>query len=235
MPDTPLPSFELTREAILDGAIRRRVAAADPSLRLVSDEENRASIAAMLAARPDGGGDLWLFAYGSLIWNPTIHFVERRVATVRGWHRRFCLWTRLGRGTEACPGLTLALERGGLCRGVAFRIAADAAETELEVVWRREMLTGAYRARWVRMTTAEGPGWAIAFVINRGHEHYAGLLPESRVVETIAAARGPLGACATYLFNTVAHLEALGVHDHRLVRLRRDVLRLQQLAGGTAP
>jgi cation transport protein ChaC len=235
MHDTSLPPFELTREAILSGAIRRRIAAADPSLRLRTDEENRASIAAMLAARPDGGGDVWLFAYGSLIWNPTVHFLERRVATVRGWHRRFCLWTHMGRGTEACPGLTLALERGGMCRGVAFRIAAAEAEAELEVVWRREMVTGAYRARWVRMITAEGTGWAIAFVINRGHERYAGLLPESRVAETIAAARGPLGACATYLFNTVAHLEALGVHDRRLARLRQDVLRLQQKAVGTAP
>lgn len=224
------PAFELTREAILDGSIRDRIRAAEPSLRLVTDEELHATVRGLLENRPDGGGDVWLFAYGSLIWNPTIHFVERQCATVKGYHRRYCLWTRMGRGTHDCPGLTLALERGGTCCGVAYRIGAEIAAQELEVVVRREIITGAYVARWLRMTTSHGPGWGIAFVINRAHERYAGLLPEARVIETVATAKGPLGACATYLFNTVAHLEALGIRDRRLFRLRDRVAALQQAA-----
>jgi glutathione-specific gamma-glutamylcyclotransferase len=235
MHQPPIPPFELTREAILDGSIRRRIEAADPTLKLMSETEQRASLAAMLAERPDGPGDVWLFAYGSLIWNPTIHAIERQVAAVRGYHRRFCLWTRMGRGTDACPGLTLGLERGGSCRGVAYRIAAASAETELEVVWRREMITDAYRPRWLRMTTAHGPGWALGFLINRGHPRYAGLLSEARIAEAIAAARGPLGACATYLFNTIAHLEALGIRDQPLTRLRDQVVALQRQAAELAP
>ena len=218
----PLPPFQLTREAVLNDAIRALVRAADPELRLMTSEEHRASIAGLLAERPEDG-DVWLFAYGSLIWNPLIHFCAKRVGTVRGYHRCFCLWSRTGRGTAAKPGLTLGLERGGSCRGVAYRIEAGQAAHELEIVWRREMLTGAYAPRWLRVETADGPLHAIAFVINRAHTRYAGRLPEAKIVDAIAEAHGPLGACATYLFNTVAHLEELGIGDQRLRRLRDQV------------
>lgn len=216
------PPFELTREAILGDSIRALVQAAEPELRLLTAEEHRASIAALLERRP-GSGDVWLFAYGSLIWNPLIHFVEKRVGAVKGYHRCFCLWSRTGRGTAAKPGLTLGLERGGSCHGVAYRIAEALAAHELEIVWRREMLTGAYAPRWLKLATAEGPLHAIAFLINRTHNRYAGKLPEDKIIASIAEARGPLGACATYLFNTVAHLEELGIRDQRLIRLRDRV------------
>jgi glutathione-specific gamma-glutamylcyclotransferase len=217
-----LPPFELTREAVLGDRIRALIQAADPELKLLTPEEQRASLASLLEQRPDHG-DVWLFAYGSLIWNPLIHFLERRVGTARGYHRYFCLWSRTGRGTTAKPGLTLGLDRGGCCRGVAYRIAAAQAAHELEIVWRREMLTGAYAPRWLKLETAEGGIHAIAFLINRRHTRYAGRLPEAKIVEAIAGAHGPLGACATYLFNTVAHLEELGIGDRRLQRLRDQV------------
>jgi len=217
----PPNSLTLTREGILSDSIRALVQAADPDVKLSTPEERSASIRAMLAKRPDSG-DVWLFAYGSLIWNPLIHFVEKRTGQVRGYHRRFCLWTR-ARGTVEQPGLVLALERGGCCHGVAFRIAEDSASHELEVIWGREMLTGAYAPRWLQVKTAEGPLKAIGFVVNRTHRAYAGKLPDEHVIATIAGARGPLGACATYLFNTVARLEELGVRDHRLSQLRHHV------------
>jgi cation transport protein ChaC len=217
------PPFKLTREAILGDSIRALVQAADPDIRLPSPEEHRASIAGSLAKRPDGGGDVWLFGYGSLIWNPLIFYEEKRVATVKGYHRCFCLWSHMGRGTTNRPGLMLGLERGGSCRGVAYRIAEAQAGQELEVVWRREMLTGAYAPRWLRVESAEGRFHAIAFRVNRKHIRYAGQLPEERIIATIAEATGPLGACATYLFNTVKHLEELGIQDARLMRLRDRV------------
>lgn len=164
-------------------------------------------------------GTLWVFGYGSLIWNPCFHFAERRLATARGWHRQFCLWTHLGRGTRECPGLMLGLEQGGACRGVAYRIAPDQVEAELDIIWRREMVTAAYRPIWLRAVTADGPIMAIGFAINRGHERYAGRLEEQRIVEAIATATGPLGPCAEYLFNTTAHLDELGIGDRYLRRL----------------
>ncbi|HKW53924.1 MAG TPA: gamma-glutamylcyclotransferase [Stellaceae bacterium] len=216
------PPLSLTREAILGDSLRALVQASDPDARCLSPEEHRASIGAALDQRAERG-DVWLFAYGSLIWNPLIHFVEQRVGTVHGYHRCFCLWSHTGRGTKAKPGLMLGLERGGACRGIAFRIEEALAADELNVVWRREMLTGAYAPRWVPVVTKDGPIEAIAFLINRGHARYAGKLPEDRIIASIAEAHGPLGACATYLFNTVAHLEELGIHDRRLERLRDRV------------
>jgi glutathione-specific gamma-glutamylcyclotransferase len=212
-------SFRLTREAVLEGSIRSLITAIDPQIRLLDAAELRASADAFLASRP-GSGDIWLFAYGSLIWNPRIHYVERRIGLVRGYHRSFCLWTRIGRGTAEKPGLTLGLERGGACRGVVYRIAEAVAAQELEIVWRREMVTGAYTPRWITTSTAEGPVPALAFLVNRGHVRYAGRLSEDRVVATIAEAHGPLGTCAAYLFNTAAHLEELGIRDRPLLRLR---------------
>jgi glutathione-specific gamma-glutamylcyclotransferase len=208
----------LTREKIRSGWIREMVAAQDLGVRILSEEElnaTRESCLACLAAEED----LWLFAYGSLIWNPCIEVAERRIARLHGWHRQFCLWTNLGRGTPEQPGLMLGLERGGSCMGVAYRVTATTIETELDIVWRREMVTGAYSPRWVRLTTAEGDVRAVAFTINRAHERYAGRLPDEQTVATIARAEGPLGPNRDYLYNTVSHLEELGLHDRGLRRL----------------
>jgi hypothetical protein len=139
----------LTRDSIQSGSIRRLIAALDPSFRLLREAEIRASLDAMLRA-PDPPRAIWVFAYGSLMWNPAFEFVEQRVGLVHGFHRRFCLWTHLGRGSPGAPGLMLALEPGGSCRGVVYRIAADAVATELEIIWRREMLSTSYVPRWVR-------------------------------------------------------------------------------------
>lgn len=230
----PTPPFALTRESILGDSLRALVATADPSARLLTPEEQRASLRAVLDARPDRG-DVWLFAYGSLIWNPLIAFEEKRIGTVHGYHRCFCLWSHIGRGTAAKPGLMLGLERGGACRGLVYRISESLALQELELVWRREMVTGAYGPRWVTAVTGAGKISAIAFLINRGHARYAGRLPEERVIRTIAEARGPLGPCATYLFNTVAHLEELGIRDRRLSRLRDRVTARMEEGGKTPP
>jgi cation transport protein ChaC len=222
--------IKLTRESIMDGSVRRWLTKADPSLKVATDEEHVASIAAMLKARPEAPGDVWIFAYGSLIWNPTIHTLERRCAELRGYHRRFCLWTHLGRGTPDCPGLMLALERGGSCRGIAYRIAESQAEHELMILWRREMVTGAYQPRWVKTVTPEGPVAAIAFTMNAKHERYAGRLPDAQVVAVLAHAEGPLGSCSKYLFSTVEHLRELGIRDRGMERLAHEVEALRRLS-----
>ena len=226
------PPFRLTREAALADAIRAFVESGDPDAKLISAEEHRNSIGSLLATHPEDE-DVWLFAYGSLMWNPMIHWAEKGPALLRGYHRRFCLRTNIGRGTTECPGLTLALEPGGACHGIAYRIARAEAPDELELVWRREMLTGAYKPRWVSLTMAGGPLCAIAFVANRNHYRYAGRLSDEQVANILAKAKGPLGSCAAYLFNSVFHLEELGVHDRRLWRLRAAVAARIEAAGGT--
>lgn len=223
----------LTRDAIQAGWVQELVATATAPIRALSLDELRLSREAALAAHP-AGADLALFAYGSLIWNPAFHFSRREIARVHGHHRRFCLWTPLGRGTPERPGLVLGLDAGGACRGVLYEIAADQIESELEIVWRREMVTDAYRPAWVTAHTAAGPRPALTFLINRRHDRYAGRLDDAAIIEAIATAQGPLGPCADYLFNTAAHLEQLGIIDRPLRRLCRAVQEHQRRAG-TAP
>jgi cation transport protein ChaC len=121
------------------------------------------------------------------------------------------------------------LDSGGSCRGVLYRVAAKDIEGELDIVWRREMVTGAYRPCWVTAHTAAGPRRAVAFLINHAHERYAGRLDDEAIVEAVAHACGPLGACADYLFTTTAHLEQLGIADRSLRRLCRAVQARQHL------
>lgn len=222
------PPLGLTRELLFDSDFREQLKKVDPEIELIPVEQHRAAIAALLAERQLKDG-VWLFAYGSLIWNPLITFVERRIGKIHGYHRSFCLWTRLGRGSPECPGLTLGLDRGGACRGVVYRIAEEIAADELELVWRREMLTNAYDPQWVKVVTEAGPVEAIAFLINRAHPRYAADVSEEQIVRTVATAKGAIGECASYLFSTVEHLEQLGIRDRTLARIKDKVAKARQI------
>lgn len=215
--------FVITREGLRDGshlaALRAR---ATPDVPIRSDAELDASLDAVLAFHPPGD-DVWLFAYGSLMWNPAFLFAEQRPGRVRGWHRRFCLWLTRGRGSPDCPGLMLALDRGGVCRGMMFRIPAADVRHELLLVWRREMLSGAYLARWVTAATGGGPVRALTFVVNGTHPRYSGRLSAEATAARIAVAGGELGTCRDYFDRTVASLHAVGIRDAALERLGRQL------------
>ena len=216
----------LTREMIAAGRVRELVLQSDNAYPVLSDAELLASRSKMMdQAGGDGatGDDVWVFGYGSLIWNPAFHYTERHTGRIHGFHRRFCLWTPIGRGSAEFPGLMLGLDRGGSCRGVVFRIEAAKVDSELEILWRREMVSGSYAPRWVVVQTPAGTVRAITFVINHAHDRYAGLLPEEKIAGIIAQAEGGLGRCCDYLFNTVAHLDELGIGDVPLSRLAARV------------
>lgn len=194
------------------------VRAGDTSL--LTHDEREASRRSFLRGW-DGRSDLWVFGYGSLMWNPAIHVAETVPAKVHGLHRAFCLKLILGRGTRERPGLMLGLDRGGSCRGMAHRISADQVESETEILWMREMIGGAYRPAWVRLVVPGGrlDAPAFTFVINRANERYAGKLPEETVARRIAHAEGRLGTNRAYLYRTVERLDALGVSDGPMHRL----------------
>jgi cation transport protein ChaC len=218
----------LTREAIRDGFIQEVIRQAGPWVNPLPEEEVRASRLAMMAQRePDE--DIWIFGYGSLIWNPAFYFEEQRIGQLFGYHRRFCMRIHAGRGSARRPGLMLALDRGGSCRGVVFRISRANADEETELIWRREMISGSYTPKWLEVRTPAGPVQAVTFVVNRHHERYAGDVPEGDAVDMLATARGPLGCCSEYLYNTAAHLEAMGIADRNLKRLSRKVAQRQGL------
>ena len=218
-----MATLKVTRESILSGellASARELLGAHT--RFMTAEERERQVGSFIAQAPRRDR-VWVFGYGSLIWNPAFHFAERRTALVHGYHRQFCLWARAGRGSPSRPGLMLALERGGSCHGVAYRLHRDKVRSELDVVWRREMLTMAYRPAWVSVRTPKGAERAIAFVANRDHERYVRGLDAGATVRVLASGAGPLGRCCDYLFDTVAHLRQLGIVDRRLEALARAV------------
>lgn len=224
-PEFGRTGLRITREGLRDGSMLARLRTlAGPGLGIRSDAEIEASLDAALRQHPPGS-DAFVFGYGSLMWNPAFRFVGQRLGTLHGWHRRFCLSILFGRGTPERPGLMMALDSGGSCQGVTFRIAGRDVRQELLLVWRREMAGTAYRARWVNVRTDEGLVRAVTFVINRAHPRYVDTLDERAIARTIAHAAGPLGSCAAYLEKTVQALRAQGVHDRAIERLAAEVAR----------
>ena len=228
-----MTEFVITRALLEAGGIDAMVARSGAGMRLLTAEERAASLRQTLDARPPGE-PVWLFGYGSLIWNPAIVFAERRTATIHGWHRAFCLATRAGRGTPANPGLVLGLDQGGQCSGVAFRLEDAVVETELALLWRREMLAGSYVPRWVDVVDEAGVrfGTAIAFTVNTAADQYAGEMAAQAVVDCLATAAGELGSCADYLFRTCAGLHAEGIPDAEMDHLAETVAAAQKATGG---
>jgi cation transport protein ChaC len=194
--------------------------------RTATDDDYAIEVARMLETRPEGG--FQVFAYGSLMWRPETAFVAREVGLARGWHRRFCLgWDYRYRGSSAAPGLMLALDRGGQCRGVAYELPEAGLESELHKLIRREMsmVPSAFPWRWIEVVTKDGPQRALTFAMNRRSGRYVAGLADEELAEVLATAYGFRGTMAEYLFSTVCKLEELGIHDRNLWRLQELVAR----------
>jgi len=219
----------LSRRDLEEGRMRAiYMATVDPH-RALSDEALAASLAATLARKPAGSG-WWVFAYGSLLWNPLFPFADAKPALLSGLHRRFCLWSLGTRGTIKVPGLVLGLDRGGSCRGVAYRLPARCARAELALLWRREMVVGSYKPRWmqVKLNPAGHSQTALAFVVDRAHPQYAGALTVARQAKVLAAAQGVFGSSADYLERARVALVTHGIVDPYLERLAVEVARLRR-------
>jgi cation transport protein ChaC len=217
----------LSRRDLEENRMRELYAAAVEPSHALSDEELSESLTATLAAKPKGAG-WWVFAYGSLLWNPLFPVAEMRPAMLRGLHRRFCLWSLASRGTRDCPGLVLGLERGGACRGVAMRLPAMLAIDELHLLWRREMVVGSYHPRWVKLDADGRKVTALTFVVRRGHRQYAGNLSVDRQVEVLGNACGAFGSSLDYLERTRVALIAHGIVDPYLEGLAARLAKRQR-------
>jgi cation transport protein ChaC len=165
--------------------------------------------------------DLWVFGYGSLMWDPAIHFTELRRADLPGQARRFCFRTLMGRGTPEHPALMLSLEAagGGHCQGLAFRIPAGQVPHEAGFLWRREMVRGGYLPALLPVQTPQGPLQALVFLSNPQHPSHCGELPLAESAAIIATAAGQLGRNSHYLRQLDAQLLRLGVDDPYIHRL----------------
>lgn len=187
-----------------------------PGWRMEHDarEENRRSV---LSGRLNR--DLWVFAYGSLIWDPAVQVDEYRYGTLKGWRRKFCMLLEGGRGTHDRPGLMAALDEGGECKGVVFRISAGLVDQETKYMWRREMFAGAYCPKLVEVETPQGIVEALVFVMDRENRRYMPDVSEEMAARMIARAEGGLGPNFDYLDSLVRHLDELGINDDAIRRL----------------
>ncbi len=174
---------------------------------------------------------MWVFGYGSLIWQPDFPVAEAVPALLEGWHRSFCMRSIHHRGSEAEPGLVLALDAaaGAACLGVAFRVAPGAEAATLAALRERELISSAYLERVLEVALTDGRRVeALAYVIDPGHVQYCGGLPLEEQAQVIARAVGGRGPNRDYLWNTAAHLDGLGLGDPDLDWLAARVRALAQ-------
>lgn len=183
---------------------------------------------AELAILRDSAQPVWIFAYGSLLWDVEFLHLGAAPALLRGYHRSFCLYSYDYRGTAARPGLVLGLDRGGSCRGMAFRLPPEAVDR----VWLREMSgRRVYRMRLLPVWTRDGTRQALAFTVLRDCPDYAGRLSLDEMAGMILGAAGRRGTCRDYFESTLRRLEQLGLVDRPLRRLAERVTVLAGLHG----
>ncbi len=197
-------------------------------------DEDFGTLSARLAAEADAG-PLWVFAYGSLIWKPAFESVEQLRATAFGWHRSFCLDMVRWRGSVAQPGLMMALERGGRCDGVIYRLPDGDKPEQIERLLRREIddHESVSSVRWVPVRTAQGVVRALGFWVGVTGRGTSLGQPLDLVARVLARACGHVGSGAEYLYNTVSHLEEFGIHDRNLWRLQQLVAEeIRSIHGG---
>ena len=174
--------------------------------------------------------DIWVFGYGSLMWRPGFPYLEAQRARLTGWHRRFCIVSRHYRGTALRPGLLLGLDRGGVCEGVAFRVAAENVAGVMKYLRAREQISGVYRE--TRLPVAllrerREDVRAVVFLAEQAHPSFARRLPVPAQARIIATASGSTGANLDYLANTLVELKRMGIRERELERILTTIGRVR--------
>ena len=179
------------------------------------------------------GADLWVFAYGSLMWRPGFDFLERRSARLVGAHRALCVYSFVHRGTPEKPGLVLGLDRGGNCRGIAYRVAATKRAATIDYLRGREQITMVYREAWRPVWLDDDPQQsvqALCYMVDRGHRQYAGRLSLEKQLHFVRQGHGRSGNNRDYVLDAVKEIEAQGYRDEQLHRLSERLKGTHQTA-----
>jgi len=207
---------KLTRKNISQGYLGETIKNIPGSDRVLSDQdlvrERRKII-------PDKGigEDIYIFAYGSLLWNPTVEYEKQFFAKIFGFHRSFCMKTRLGRGSFKNPGLMLGLDKGGSCQGSAFKLKKNNAIKNIDILFRREMVTGAYKPKLLKTKLENGEVvLSLAFTVDKKHKNYFSKSTPKIKANLISKAHGFLGSCEEYLNNTLESLSELNITDKEM-------------------
>ena len=171
--------------------------------------------------------DFWVFGYGSLMWNPGFAFEERQTARLHGYRRSLCIWSSVYRGTLEKPGLVLGLDRGGSCRGVAFRVKGSNHGEVIGYLRERELVTNVYKERIVPVSLAAGHKVsAVTYVADPLHEQYAGSLSVEDCARVVSTSVGRSGPNTDYVVNTIQHLADIGIRDLWLESVASSLERL---------
>lgn len=187
----------------------------------------------MLENARQSSEDLWVFGYGSLMWRPGFEYVERRPARLVGAHRALCVYSFVHRGTPEKPGLVLGLDRGGNCRGIAYRVAAARRTTTIDYLRAREQATKVYREAWRPVWLDDDPQGsvqALCYVVDRGHRQYAGQLSLARQLHFVRQGHGRSGACRDYVLAAVKEIETQGYRDENLRKLAEQIRGVHEAA-----
>lgn len=221
--------IRLTREALQSGEIERLLQHGRTGSTQMSDQQ-RFDLVQSTLQNLGSNNELWVFGYGSLIWNPALDFTEQRRCSIQGFQRRFCFWTTLSRGTIDHPGLMMGLVKGDRCVGVAYRIDLERAATELDILFRREMVNFVYQPTWVetRCVDSDKCFKSLTFVVDPSNDRFANQLSQAETVSTLSTAQGPLGRNCDYLFELTKKLRELDIADPELEELEQLVVKFQE-------
>lgn len=194
----------------------------------LSDDERASSLNDFLKKRPRTADEIWVFAYGSLIWNPGFHFIQQEKAVIHGFHRRFCLKAFVGRGCSQNPGLLLGLDQGGSCLGLGYHIHEAIIAEELKILWDREMMGGSYRPHWVQSRLKNGKSIPmISFVIRKNTNRFFPKAPIEEIAAKINQANGSLGSCRDYVYNTQKALKDYAISDRMIDQVADHLRRVE--------
>lgn len=188
----------------------------------------------MSGARTRAGDDFWVFAYGSLMWRPGFDFLERRPARLIGAHRSLCVYSFVHRGTPEKPGLVFGLDRGGNCRGIAYRVAGKRRNETIAYLRAREQATLVYREAWRAVWLGDDPQQsvpALCYMVDRGHRQYAGRLPLERQLHLVRQGHGRSGNNREYVLDAVREIAAQGYRDADLHTLAERLKGIHEAAG----
>ena len=222
----------LTREALQNGDIDRLLQRDKMQSPTMTDAQ-RAELVQSTINDLGENAELWVFGYGSLIWNPAMEVADQRRCSLSGYQRKFCFCTTLSRGTNQRPGLMMGLVEGDHCQGLAYKIELNKAATELDILFRREMFSFVYKPTWVeaRCKDTDTSFRALTFVVDKTNERYVDNLSIAQTVKTLATAHGPLGRNCDYLFELSKKLRELELSDDEVEDLERAVQAYQQSNG----
>lgn len=211
--------IKLTKDNISKGHLGNKIKSISGSDKVLTTEE-------LLQARrkiiPDKGigEDIYIFAYGSLLWNPTVDYEDEFLAKVYGFHRSFCMKTNLGRGSFKNPGLMLGLDKGGSCQGSAFKLRNSEAIKNIDILFRREMVTGAYKPKLLKTILVNGRKvLSLAFTVDKKHKNYFQDKEIQTKAKMISNAHGFLGSCEEYFQNTLESLSELNIVDSEMTAI----------------